>query len=103
MFLYFNPWLIVKKIKHFSEAGFIQKPAEQHFFYKPECFPHLMYISKLIRNLKPGVQKVTKIGLSETALETEFIIKITYVGEITDDNFRLVAKKKGKILFIKSK
>ena len=62
-----------------------------------------MYISKLIRNLKPGVQKVTKIGLSETALETEFIIKITYVGEITDDNFRLVAKKKGKILLIKSK
>ena len=60
-----------------------------------------MYISKLIRNLKPGVQKVTKKGLSETALRTEFIIKITYVGEITDDNLRLVSKRKGKILLLK--
>lgn len=60
-----------------------------------------MYISKLIRNLKPGVQKVTKIGLSETVLQTEFIIKITYVGEITDDNLRLVSKRKGKILLLK--
>ena len=87
-----------KTIKLISEAGLIQK---QHFFYKPKCFPHLVYINKLIRNLKPGVQKVTKKGLSETALRTEFIIKITYVGEITDDNLRLVSKRKGKILLLK--
>ena len=90
-----------KTIKIISEAGLIQKPTEQHFFYKPKCFPHLVYINKLIRNLKPGVQKVTKKGLSETALRTEFIIKITYVGEITDDNLRLVSKRKGKILLLK--
>ncbi|XP_022303457.2 uncharacterized protein LOC111111019 isoform X2 [Crassostrea virginica] len=79
-----------------TEAVLIKKLPVRHIFYKPECFPHLMYISKLIRNLTPEVEKVIKIGLSETALRADVIIKITYVGVITDDNLRLVTKRKGK-------
>lgn len=83
----------------FSEAVLIKKLPVRHIFYKPECFPHLMYISKLIRNLTPEAEKVIKIGLSETALRADVIIKITYVGVITDDNLRLVTKRKGNILY----
>ena len=54
-----------------------------------------MYISKLIRNLTHEVEKIINIGLPETALRTDVIIKVTYVGEITEDNLSLVTKRKG--------
>lgn len=62
-----------------------------------------MYISKLVRNLKPEVEKVIKMKQAETALQTDVMIKITYVGEITEDNLRLVTKKKGEIFLLKVK
>lgn len=40
---------------------------------------------------------------AETALQTDVMIKITYVGEITEDNLRLVTKKKGEIFLLKVK
>ena len=79
----------------FSEADLTQPLADQHYFYKPKCFAHLMYICKLVTNLKSEIEKVIKIGQAETALQTDVMIKITYVGEITEENLRLVTKKKG--------
>ena len=88
----------------FADADLIPKLTEHHFYYKPKCFPHFMYISKLIRNLTLEVEKIINIGLPETTLRTDVIIKITYLGEITEDNLRLVTKKKGNTLkFLKNK
>ena len=68
---------VLKTKPSFSEADLTQPLAEQHFFYKPKCFPHLMYISKLVRNLKSEVEKVSKMGQAETALQNDVMIKIT--------------------------
>ena len=57
-----------------------------------------MYISKLIRNLAPEVEKIMNIGLQETSLRTDVILKVTYIGKITEDNLSLVTKRKGKAL-----
>ena len=92
---------VLKEFLTFSEADLTQSLAEEHFFYKPKCFPHFMYISKLVRNLKSGVEKVIKMGEAETALQTDVLIKIAYVGEITEENLRLVTKKKGEIFLLK--
>ena len=57
-----------------------------------------MYISKLTRNLAAEAELISNIGLLETTLRTDVIIKITYVGEITEDNLSLVTKRKGNTL-----
>ena len=87
--------VLKENISTFSEADLTQPLAEQHYFYKPKCFPHFMYIRKLVRNLKSEVEKVIKMGQAETAIQTDVIIEITYVGEITEENLRLVTKKRG--------
>lgn len=74
----------------------IQKLAIHHRYYKPKGFPHIAYISKLVRNLKPGVEKVTQRPALEKALVTDVMIEIRYAGEVTEENLRCVSNGKGK-------
>lgn len=65
-------------------------------YYKPKCFPHFLYISKLARKLKSEVEEATRSVISETALRTDIIIKITFFGEVAEKDIKLVTKKNGK-------
>ena len=66
-------------------------------------FPTPHVHKQTCRNLKSEVEKVIKMGQAVTALQTDVMIQITYVGEITEDNLRLVTKKKGDIFLLKVK
>ena len=93
-FVHANPFL--SKFWLLSGAVRIQDLAIHNRYYNLKCFPHIAYISKLARNLKPEVEKVIQRSVLETILSTDVIIEIKYAGEITEENLRLVSKRKGK-------
>ncbi|XP_022303281.2 uncharacterized protein LOC111110908 [Crassostrea virginica] len=65
-------------------------------FYKSKCFEHFHYILELIRDCASRVRLITPNLVEETQLHSNCMVKITYTGDVTDDNIKLVTARKEK-------
>lgn len=64
-------------------------------FYKSKCFEHFHYILELIRDCASRVRLITPRLAEETQLHSNCMVKITYTGDVTDDNIKQVTARKG--------
>lgn len=69
----------------------------RHFYYKSQCFPHFDRIRNLTKNCRSRLKEVSSSLGQGATLTREVLIKISCVGDVTDENLKLIAKRKGKM------
>lgn len=73
----------------------------QYLYYKANTFQHFDYIYKLTRECKLrnfGEKHHLCSSLEITSMPRDVIFKIGIVGAFTEENLRLIAKRKGELL-----
>lgn len=80
----------MKKLFYFSE-----QTEKIHCYYQPKCFQHFLYIRDLLKTCKTQVDRATKNMVSNTELLSDVMIKITFIGDTSEENLRLVSERRG--------
>ena len=68
-------------------------------FYKSKSFQHFDYALELVRDCSARVGMVIPdvVKVKENTLQRNVVVKIVFLGEVSKNNLKLVAKRKGNV------
>nr|XP_022312733.1 uncharacterized protein LOC111117795 [Crassostrea virginica] len=72
-----------------------------HLYYKSKGFENFHYVIKLAEECSARVQKVIEGFVKETSISSDVMVKLRFVGKVTEDNLKHVTHRKGKEKFPK--
>lgn len=67
------------------------------FYYESKCFPHFDRIRDWTKDCRSRLKKMNESLGRGATLTSGIIIKISCVGEVTEENLKKIAKPEGKI------
>lgn len=99
--------VIVKAYEHLKLVCFIFKDflslvledltSPRHIYYESKCFPHFDRIRNWTKNCRTQLKEVSSSLGQGATLTSDIMIKISCVGEVTEENLKQIGKQKGEI------